>query len=175
MPTIVLFDTKPYDREFMASAAGAGSVEWVFHEFRLGAETAASARGGTAVCGFVNDRIDRACLETLAAEGIGHVAMRCAGFNNVDLDAAREAGVACLPCWGRAALAKADWRCRQLRSAPPTTLTASPLSPWPRLIRNIRSSQPWPKRWRSASPRGPPHSLGDRPNCWHNYVLATSS
>ena len=37
MPTIVLFDTKPYDREFMASAAGAGSVEWVFHEFRLGA------------------------------------------------------------------------------------------------------------------------------------------
>ena len=94
MPTIVLFDTKPYDRAFMASAAGAGSVEWVFHEFRLGAETAASARGGTAVCGFVNDRIDRACLETLAAEGIGHVAMRCAGFNNVDLDAAREAGIA---------------------------------------------------------------------------------
>lgn len=94
MPTIAVYDTKPYDREFMMAAAGAGHVEWAFHEFRLTAETAATARGATVVCGFVNDRIDRGCLETLADAGIRHVALRCAGFNNVDLDAARELGIA---------------------------------------------------------------------------------
>ena len=94
MPAIAVYDTKPYDREFMMAAAGAGHVEWAFHEFRLTAETAATARGATVVCGFVNDRIDRGCLETLADAGIRHVALRCAGFNNVDLDAARELGIA---------------------------------------------------------------------------------
>lgn len=94
MPTIAVYDTKPYDREFMMAAAEAGHVDWVFHEFRLTADTAATARGATVVCGFVNDRIDRGCLETLADAGIRHVALRCAGFNNVDLDAARELGIA---------------------------------------------------------------------------------
>jgi D-lactate dehydrogenase len=47
-----------------------------------------------AVCAFVNDRLDRPCLATLAAGGVRHVAMRCAGFNNVDLAAARELGLA---------------------------------------------------------------------------------
>ena len=94
MPTIAVYDTKPYDREFMMAAAEAGQVDWVFNEFRLSAETAATARGATVVCGFVNDRIDRGCLETLADAGIRHVALRCAGFNNVDLDAARELGIA---------------------------------------------------------------------------------
>jgi D-lactate dehydrogenase len=94
MPTIAVYDTKPYDREFIMAAAGAGHVEWAFHEFRLSAETAATARGATVVCGFVNDRIDRGCLEILADAGIRHVALRCAGFNNVDLDAARELGIA---------------------------------------------------------------------------------
>lgn len=94
MPTIAVYDTKPYDREFMMAAAEASQVDWVFHEFRLTADTAATARGATVVCGFVNDRIDRGCLETLADFGIRHVALRCAGFNNVDLDAARELGIA---------------------------------------------------------------------------------
>lgn len=94
MPTIAVYDTKPYDREFMMAAAAAGHVDWVFHEFRLSADTAATARKATVVCGFVNDRIDRGCLETLADVGIRHVALRCAGFNNVDLDVARELGIA---------------------------------------------------------------------------------
>jgi D-lactate dehydrogenase len=94
MPAIAVYDTKPYDREFMMAAAGAGQVEWAFHEFRLTAETAATARGATVVCGFVNDRIDRGCLKILVDAGIRHVALRCAGFNNVDLDAARELGIA---------------------------------------------------------------------------------
>jgi D-lactate dehydrogenase len=91
MPSVAFYDTKPYDREPMTAVAG--DVAFLFHEFRLTAETAATSAGTSAVCGFVNDRLDRACLEQLAACGVRHVALRCAGFNNVDLAAARESGL----------------------------------------------------------------------------------
>jgi D-lactate dehydrogenase len=94
MKTIAFYDAKSYDREFMGAAEGAERLRWIFHEFRLTAETAASARGADAVCGFVNDRLDRPCLQTLANLGVRHVALRCAGFNNVDSAAARELGIA---------------------------------------------------------------------------------
>jgi len=91
MSIVAFFDTKSYDREHFARQEG---VDWRFHEFRLGTETATVARGATAVCVFVNDRLDRPCLATLAETGVKHVALRCAGFNNVDLAAARELGLA---------------------------------------------------------------------------------
>jgi D-lactate dehydrogenase len=91
MTTVAFYDTKPYDRQFMVAAA-TDVIHWVFHEFRLTAETAATARGADAVCVFVNDRLDGACLEELAGCGIRHVALRCAGFNNVDLVAAGRLG-----------------------------------------------------------------------------------
>lgn len=91
--TTAFFDTKPYDREFFAKAAGAEGVEFRFHEFRLGVETAAAAQGAEAVCVFVNDKLDRPCLEALAALGVRHVALRCAGFNHADLAAAGELGL----------------------------------------------------------------------------------
>ena len=87
-----VFDTKPYDREYLNQAPGAERVTWRFHEFRLCSETAAAAKGAQAVCIFVNDQIDRACLETLAMLGVKLIALRCAGFNNVDMVAAREHG-----------------------------------------------------------------------------------
>jgi D-lactate dehydrogenase len=93
MTTVAFYDTKPYDREYMLAAAGAAGIHWLFREFRLTAETASTADTATAVCGFVNDRLERACLATLATAGVRHVAMRCAGFNNVDLAAAREFGI----------------------------------------------------------------------------------
>jgi len=93
MPTVAHYDTKPYDREGMLAALGSGDVRWVFHDFRLSAETAATAAGATAVCAFVNDRLEEACLTTLAGLGVRHVALRCAGFNNVDLGAARRLGL----------------------------------------------------------------------------------
>jgi D-lactate dehydrogenase len=94
MTTVAFYDTKPYDREYMLTAAGANDLRWVFREFRLTAETASTIDAATAVCGFVNDRLDRDCLITLAAAGVRHVALRCAGFNNIDLAAARELGIA---------------------------------------------------------------------------------
>ncbi len=94
MTTVAFYDTKPYDREYMLAATGASDLRLVFHEFRLTAETASTVDAATAVCGFVSDRLDRDCLATLAAAGVRHVALRCAGFNNVDLAAARELGLA---------------------------------------------------------------------------------
>ncbi len=89
-----VFDAKPYDREFLQPAADSAGVELEFHEFRLSAATTAAADGCRAACVFVNDRLDAPCLRSLAAAGVRHVALRCAGFNNVDLAAAKAAGLA---------------------------------------------------------------------------------
>ena len=89
-----VYDTKPYDREYLAQTPGAERVAWRFHEFRLSAETAPAAKGAQAVCVFVNDQADRACLEILAALGVKLLALRCAGYNNVDLAAAKSLGLA---------------------------------------------------------------------------------
>ena len=90
MITTAVFDAKPYDREPLQNASAAGGIEWRFLEFRLTKETASTAKGAQAVCVFVNDQLDRPCLEALAAQGVRLVALRCTGFNNVDLTAAKE-------------------------------------------------------------------------------------
>ena len=87
----VVFDTKPYDRESLGGADGA--VDWHFREYRLSADTAVAAKNARAVCIFVNDHADRAALEVLHSLGVQHVALRCAGFNSVDIDAAKQLGL----------------------------------------------------------------------------------
>src|SRR2546430_14534117 len=89
----VVFDTKPYDRESLQRAVSNGKIEWRFVDWRLSAETAAAAQGAQAICIFVNDRADRACLEALASRGVKHVALHCAGYNSVDIDAATGLGL----------------------------------------------------------------------------------
>jgi D-lactate dehydrogenase len=89
-----VFDAKPYDREYLSQAADPDRITLRFHEFRLSAETAAAAHGAQAVCLFVNDQADRPCLEMLAAMGVKLIALRCAGYNNVDLAAAHALGLA---------------------------------------------------------------------------------
>jgi D-lactate dehydrogenase len=93
MIKVAFYDTKPYDREAMQATAGPEGIQWSFHDFRLNAATASTAAGAEAVCVFVNDSVDRPCLEQLAKSGIRLVALRCAGFNQVDLKAARELGI----------------------------------------------------------------------------------
>ncbi|HUB67666.1 MAG TPA: 2-hydroxyacid dehydrogenase [Candidatus Methylacidiphilales bacterium] len=88
-----VFDTKPYDRESLRRASVGSEISWHFLECRLSDETAAAARGAQAACIFVNDHADRRCLEALAGLGIKHIALRCAGFNGVDIPAAKEVGV----------------------------------------------------------------------------------
>lgn len=89
----MVFDTKPYDREYFLRAAEASSLQLAFADFRLEPETAVSAEGCAAVCVFVNDDVRRETLERLAKAGVGLVALRCAGYNNVDLTAAKELGI----------------------------------------------------------------------------------
>lgn len=93
MVTTAVFDTKPYDREQLLRDSVESGVEWRFLESRLSAETAPLAKGAQAVCVFVNDKLDRACLQALAALDVRLVALRCTGFNNVDVTAAEELGV----------------------------------------------------------------------------------
>ncbi len=93
MTTVVVFDTKPYDREHLTQATGKLPVQWQFLEFRLTPETAALAKGSQAVCAFVNDELTRPTLARLAADGVSLLALRCTGFNHVDLPAARQLGL----------------------------------------------------------------------------------
>jgi len=88
--TTAVFDAKPYDRDHLRPAATGDSIEWRFLECRLTRDTVPTAKGAQAVCVFVNDQLDRPCLEALAAQGVKLVALRCTGFNNVDLAAAKE-------------------------------------------------------------------------------------
>ncbi len=90
---VTIFGTKGYDRRFLSEANAAHGHELVFLEPRLDLTTAPLAKGSAAVCVFVNDRVDAEVLAALAEAGVGLVALRCAGFNNVDLSAAARLGV----------------------------------------------------------------------------------
>jgi len=90
---VAVFSTKPYDRRFLDAANRAFGHDIRYFEARLDASTAALAEGFPAVCVFVNDRLDAAVLEALAKGGARLVALRCAGYNNVDLEAAERLGV----------------------------------------------------------------------------------
>ena len=91
---IAIFGTKPYDRQFLTAANAAHGHDLTFFEPRLDPATATLADGLPAVCAFVNDRLDAPVLERLAQGGTRLVALRCAGFNNVDLRAAERLGIA---------------------------------------------------------------------------------
>ncbi len=89
---IAVFSAKRYDREFL-EAANAGKHTLRFLDLHLDEETCSLAAGFDAVCVFVNDSLNDAVLTTLAAFGVKLVALRCAGFNNVDLAAATRLGI----------------------------------------------------------------------------------
>ena len=93
-PLVAVYDTKPYDREYLTHAAGVEELELRFNDFRLEPATSFSAEGAKAVCVFVNDNLKHQSLESLARHGVGMVALRCAGFNNVDVEAAKRLGIA---------------------------------------------------------------------------------
>jgi D-lactate dehydrogenase len=93
---IAVFSTKAYDRYFLEAANGVYGHELVFYEPRLTHETVALAAGFPAVCVFINDQLDAETLQAIAKQGIRLVALRSAGFNNVDLVAAAKLGLTVL-------------------------------------------------------------------------------
>ncbi|WP_089094046.1 2-hydroxyacid dehydrogenase [Nodularia sp. NIES-3585] len=90
---IAVFSTKAYDRQFLEAANSLHQHELVFFEPRLSRNTAILAAGFPSVCVFVHDLVDAPTLEILASGGTRLIALRCAGFNNVDLQAAADLGI----------------------------------------------------------------------------------
>ncbi len=90
---IAFFDTKPYDRAFFTVSNANFGFDLTFFEAKLRPRTAALAAGFDAVCAFVNDELDESVMDALAKSGIQLIAMRCAGYNNVNLKAACERGI----------------------------------------------------------------------------------
>lgn len=89
---VAVFSTKSYDREYL-DRFNNNRHELSYFETGLNANTTNLTLEYEAVCIFVNDKIDRETLEQLAKNGIKIIALRCAGFNNVDLLAAEDNGV----------------------------------------------------------------------------------
>lgn len=91
---VTVYSTRSYDRQSLAGAPGYSSHHFRFLDTRLDASTVATAAGADAVCVFVNDQVDAAVLQGLQGLGVRLVVLRCAGFNQVDLAAAQQLGMA---------------------------------------------------------------------------------
>ncbi len=104
---IAFFDTKPYDKPSFLKYGEKEGLEFKFFESRLSYDTAELASGCTVVCVFVNDTLDEATIDKLYALGVRVVALRCAGYNNVDLSAAfRKLHVVHVPAYSPNAVAE---------------------------------------------------------------------
>lgn len=90
---IAFFDTHSYDKKSFTEANNAFNYEIDFRDYKLNENTAMTAQGFDVVCVFVNDVVNEAVIKTLADCGVKLIALRCAGFNNVDLKAAAAAGI----------------------------------------------------------------------------------
>ena len=82
---IAFFDAKPYDLPCFEKYGKKNGVEFKFYDTRLCEDTVSLAKGTDAVCVFVNDSVDAVVIDKLVSYGIRLLALRCAGFNNVDI------------------------------------------------------------------------------------------
>lgn len=91
MKKIAFFDTKSYDKSSFDSVndKAENKYEIIYIESKLNYRTAVMAKGCDAVCAFVNDSIDKATIDTLCDGGTKIIAMRSAGYSNIDLKAAQ--------------------------------------------------------------------------------------
>ena len=90
---LLVFNTKRYDKQFFDQANTVFGLDINYLECHLDADTAQLARGYGAVCAFVNDDLGAATLRNLSTHGVKLIALRCAGYNNVDLKVAQELGL----------------------------------------------------------------------------------
>lgn len=90
---IGFFSAKHYDMQHFNGIKQEYGAEIEYFDLRLSAKTVLLARGFEVICAFVNDDLSSEILEELAAHGTRVIAMRCAGFNNVDLDTAKRLGL----------------------------------------------------------------------------------
>ena len=90
---VAVFNTKPYDRAYFTEANESFGHDIHFFNTRLTEETVTTAVGFPCVCVFVNDFLDTRSLEILSKSGTKLVALRCAGYNNVDVKYANQIGL----------------------------------------------------------------------------------
>ncbi|MGO1190000.1 2-hydroxyacid dehydrogenase [Vibrio casei] len=90
---ISMFSTKSYDEASFIQANERYGFDCHFYNFQLDLKTAPIASDSQVICAFVNDELGRPVLEKLAGQGTKLIAMRCAGFDRVDLEAAKELGI----------------------------------------------------------------------------------
>lgn len=86
MIKVAFFDTKEYDKKLFNEYNKEYQYDITYFESTLTAETAPLTKGYDAVCIFVHDKVDAKTMEILEENGVKLVALRCAGFNNVDLE-----------------------------------------------------------------------------------------
>ena len=85
MMKIAFFDTKPYDRPAFDRYGDEHGITFKYYETKLNEDTVELAHGFDGVCIFVNDTVNAAVIDQLCAFGVRVIALRCAGFNNVDI------------------------------------------------------------------------------------------
>lgn len=90
---ITFFSTKPYDKEFFDKVNKDFNFELEYFETHLGPHILNVIEHSDAVCAFVNDTLNAEVLESLSKKGVKYIALRCAGFNNVNLEAAKRLGI----------------------------------------------------------------------------------
>lgn len=90
---VTFFGIQPYDRVSFDRANEAYGLEFNYHRSHLNRNNIALAQGADAVCIFVNDQADAETIRGLARLGVRLIALRCAGFNNVDLKEAARCGI----------------------------------------------------------------------------------
>lgn len=90
---IIFFSAKPYDKEFFDRFNRAYDFEIEYHETHLGPHIVNIVQNAEAICVFVNDKLTESVIKVLAEKGVKIIALRCAGFNNVDLEAAKRFGI----------------------------------------------------------------------------------
>lgn len=90
---VAFFSTKPYDEQSFRTSNVTYHHDLAFFEPRLTQKTSVLAEGFPAVCVFINDELNQGTLQAIAATGTRLIALRCAGFNNVDLEAANTLGM----------------------------------------------------------------------------------
>ncbi len=90
---IAFYDTRSYDRDSFTDVNKTFLYNIDFFDFHLNEKTALTAKGYEAICVFVNDTVNSKVIATLKECGVKLIALRCAGYNNVDLRAAAKAGI----------------------------------------------------------------------------------
>ncbi|EJL6267012.1 2-hydroxyacid dehydrogenase [Vibrio cholerae] len=93
MLNVIFFSAKHYDITSFSKLVDPTQLSLHFHDFRLTDKTAQIAKGCEVVCAFVNDELHASVLEQLYQGGTRLIAMRCAGFDKVDLEAAKRLGM----------------------------------------------------------------------------------